>query len=189
MKKGKIAFLAGLLACSLAGVATASALIVTGASPTDPPAGQMEDVLYLAWGDTNSTGQISNITPDKPEYRVVSVAAPVKSPGAPDGKFTATLAVDPEGVEDKEHHTASVAGITVLIYDAPYNKDGTPGAGANKIAELNATDSSDYQVVSVAKTYYIKVTITEAAYSAYISPSSPTELAGTITFSYGANNA
>ena len=184
MKKRKIAFLAGLLACSLAGVATASALIVTGnASPATPPTGQIDEVLYLAWGDTNSTGQINNLTPDAPAYRVVSVAAPQKSENAPDGLFTAALEAD-----DEVQHS-SIAGITVLIYDAPYQQSGQPGAGANKIAELDATHASGSQVVTAAKTYYIKVTISSEAYSAYIAPSAETELAGIITFSYGANNA
>jgi hypothetical protein len=182
MKKRKIAFLAGLLACAVAGVATASALIVSGpASPAVPPSGSMDEILYLSWGDTNSTGQIANLTPSMPAYRVVSVAEPEKSASAPDGKFTATLA------EDTTVEKHSINGVTVFIYDAPYKENGDPGDGATKIGELKTGSLSASKVVTEAETYYIKVTLSDAAYQSYIGDNPQYVLAGIITFSLGAN--
>ena len=186
MKKGSVAFLAGLLALSVGGVATASALIITGANAPQQQ-GSIDSVLYLEWGATQELSQISNLTPDAPAYRTISVAAPEKSASAPNGKFTATLAANPDGLEDAVNHTASIAGLTVTIYDKAFDIDGNPGAGAVKFADLSSLNLSAYEEVSAAKVYYLKITIDSENYAAYTAPDAATELCGKITFSYGVN--
>ena len=188
MKKSSIVLLAGLLACSVAGAATASALIISGAHAPQQ-SGTTDSVLYLEWGTTEDLASVSNLTPDAPAYRTVSVAAPEKSATAPDGKFTATLAVN-DAVSAAEGNTLSADGISVAIYDAAYQQSGEPGAGANRIgtADLTMSNTSVTDVVTAAKVYYLKISISQAAYDSYVDvATSHLELAAKITFSYGVN--
>ena len=187
MKKRSIALLCSLLALSVAGVATATALIVTGANaPTQD--GSTDDVLYLAWGAEESLANITNLTPDAPAYRKVSVAAPEKSASAPDGKFTVTLGVN-TGVSSEK--TLSMEGISVAVYDKAFKEDGTPGDDATRVGTGDLTPSypSASEVVTAAKVYYLKISISQAAFDAYASEDAETELAAKITFSLGVNNA
>lgn len=187
MKKRSIALLCSLLALSVAGVATATALIVSGANaPTQQ--GSTDDVLYLAWGTEESLANITNLTPDAPAYRKVSVAAPEKSASAPDGKFTVTLGVN-TGVSSEK--TLSMEGISVAVYDKAFKEDGTPGDDATRVGTGDLTPSypSASEVVTAAKVYYLKISISQAAFDAYASEDATTELAAKITFSLGVNNA
>ncbi len=187
MKKRSIALLCSLLALSVAGVATATALIVTG-KKADQQEGSTDDVLYLAWGAEESLANITNLTPDAPEYRKVSVAAPEKSASAPDGKFTVTLGVN-TGVSSEK--TLSMDGISVAVYDRAFKEDGTPGDGATRVGtgDLTPSYTSASEVVTAAKVYYLKISISQAAFDAYASEEATTELAAKITFSLGVNNA
>ncbi len=185
MKKRSIALLCSLLALSVAGVATATALIVSGANaPTQE--GSTDDVLYLAWGTEESLATISNLTPDAPAYRKVSVADPQKSASAPDGEFTATLSVN-EGVTPSAGKTLSANGISVSIYDQAF-VDGEAPEGAHRLGtgdlQLPSYPSAS-EDVTAAKVYYLKISITKAAFDAYASPTATTELAAKITFSLG----
>lgn len=186
MKKRSIALLCSLLALSVAGVATATALIVSGANaPTQE--GSTDDVLYLDWGTEESLANITNLTPDAPAYRKVSVKDPEKSASAPDGKFTVTLGVN-TGVSSEK--TLSMEGISVAVYDRAFKEDGTPGDGATRVGTGDLTPSypSASEVVTAAKVYYLKISISQAAFDAYASPTATTELAAKITFSLGANS-
>ena len=186
MKKRSIALLAGLLACSVAGVATASALIVAGAHAPQQQ-GTTDSVLYLDWGSTEDLSSISNLTPDAPAYRMVSVAAPQKSASAPDGKFTASLGVNTD-VSPEEGNSLSAEGISVAIYDQAYAQDGTNAGTRVGTGDLTTTASEITDVVSAAKVYYLKITISQEAYEMYLNvASSKKELAAKITFSYGPN--
>ena len=187
MKKRSIALLCSLLALSVAGVATATALIVTGANaPTQE--GSTDDVLYLDWGTEESLANITNLTPDAPAYRKVSVKAPEKSASAPDGKFTVTLGVN-TGVSSEK--TLSMEGISVAVYDRAFKEDGTPGDGATRVGtgDLTTSYTSASEVVTAAKVYYLKISISEAAFDAYASEDATTELAAKITFKLEVNNA
>ncbi len=186
MKKRSIALLCSLLALSVAGVATATALIVSGANAPQQE-GSTDDVLYLAWGAEESLANITNLTPDAPAYRKVSVAAPEKSASAPDGKFTVTLGVN-TGVSSEK--TLSMEGISVAVYDRAFKEDGTPGDGATRVGTGDLTPSypSANEVVTAAKVYYLKISISQAAFDAYASPTATTELAAKITFSLGVNS-
>lgn len=184
MKKRSIALLCSLLALSVAGVATATALIVTG-KKAEQQQGSTDDVLYLAWGTEESLANISNLTPDAPAYRKVSVEAPQKSASAPDGKFTVTLGVN-EGVSSEK--TLSMEGISVAVYDKAFI-EGEPDPTATLIGNLTPSNTSASVVVTAAKVYHLKISITQAAFDAYASESATTELAAKITFSLGANNA
>lgn len=186
MKKRSIALLCSLLALSVAGVATATALIVTGKKAPQQE-GSTDDVLYLAWGAEESLANITNLTPDAPEYRKVSVAAPQKSASAPDGEFTVTLSVN-EGVSPSAGKTLSANGISVAIYDKAFKNDGTPGDEAVRLGTADLTVPSYPSVsedVTAAKVYYLKISITPEAFDAYASPTATTELAAKITFKLG----
>lgn len=186
MKKGKIAFLAGLLACSLAGVATASALIITGAHAPQQE-GSTDTVLYLKWGTTEDLSSVGNLTPDAPAYRKVSVAAPEKSDNAPDGKFTVSLGVN-SGVSPAAGNTLSAEGISVAIYDKAYENDGTNTGNRIGEGDLTTATTPISEVVTGAKTYYLRISISQAAYDMYLDVATQKkELAAKITFSYGAN--
>ena len=189
MKKRSIALLCSLLALSVAGVATATALIVSGANAPQQE-GSTDDVLYLAWGAEESLANITNLTPDAPAYRKVSVAAPQKTGSAPDGKFTVTLGVN-EGVTPSADKTLSADGISVAVYDRAFKEDGTPGDGATRVGTGDLTPSypSASEVVTAAKVYYLKISISQAAFDAYASPTATTELAAKITFNLRENNA
>lgn len=186
MKKRSIALLCSLLALSVAGVATATALIVSGANAPQQE-GSTDDVLYLAWGAEESLANITNLTPDAPAYRKVSVAAPEKSASAPDGKFTVTLSVN-SGVSSEK--TLSMEGISVAVYDKAFKEDGTPGDDATRVGTGDLTPSypSASEVVTAAKVYYLKISISQAAFDAYASEDATTELAAKITFSLGVNS-
>ncbi|MDY6275892.1 MAG: hypothetical protein SPL75_00150 [Bacilli bacterium] len=186
MKKRSIALLCSLLALSVAGVATATALIVSGANaPTQE--GSTDDVLYLDWGTEESLANITNLTPDAPAYRKVSVKDPEKSASAPDGKFTVTLGVN-TGVSSEK--TLSMEGISVAVYDRAFKEDGTPGDGATRVGTGDLTPSypSASEVVTAAKVYYLKISISQAAFDAYASEGATTELAAKITFKLEANS-
>ena len=186
MKKSGIALLAGLLACSVAGVATASALIISDAHAPQQ-SGTTDTVLYLDWGSTEDLSNISNLTPDAPAYRTVSVAAPQKSATAPDGKFTAALGVN-SSVSPEEGNTLSANGISVSIYDQAYAQDGTNAGTRVGTGDLTVSTSPITDVVSAAKVYYLKITISQDAYNAYLDvATNHLELAAKITFSYGPN--
>ena len=189
MKKRSIALLCSLLALSVAGVATATALIVTG-KKADQQEGSTDDVLYLAWGTEESLANITNLTPDAPEYRKVSVAAPERSESAPYGKFTVSLDVN-EGVTPSAGKTLSADGISVAVYDKAFKENGEPGDGATRVGtgDLTPLYSSASEVVTVAKVYYLKISISQEAFDAYASPTATKELAAKITFSLGVNNA
>lgn len=186
MKKRSIALLCSLLALSVAGVATATALIVSGANAPQQQ-GSTDDVLYLTWGTEESLANITNLTPDAPAYRKVSVEAPQKSASAPDGKFTVTLGVN-EGVTPSAGKTLSMEGISVAVYDKEFI-EGEPDPEATLIGNLTPSNTSASVVVTAAKVYYLKIEITQAAFDAYASESATTELAAKITFSLGVNNA
>lgn len=189
MKKRSIALLCSLLALSVAGVATATALIVSGANAPQQN-GSTDDVLYLAWGTEESLANITNLTPDAPAYRKVSVKAPEKTGSAPDGKFTVTLGVN-EGVSPSAGKTLSADGISVAVYDKAFKEDGTPGEGAVRVGTADLTVPSypsANEVVSAAKVYYLKISISQEAFDAYASASATTELAAKITFSLGVNS-
>ena len=189
MKKRSIALLCSLLALSVAGVATATALIVSGANaPTQQ--GSTDDVLYLAWGTEESLANITNLTPDAPAYRKVSVEAPQKSASAPDGKFTVTLGVN-EGVTPSAEKTLSANGISVAVYDKAFKEDGTPGDEATRVGTADLTVPSypsASEVVTAAKVYYLKISISKEAFDAYASEDATTELAAKITFKLEANS-
>lgn len=186
MKKRSIALLCSLLALSVAGVATATALIVNG-KKADQQEGSTDDVLYLAWGAEESLANITNLIPNEPAYRKVSVAAPEKSASAPDGKFTVTLGVN-TGVSSEK--TLSMEGISVAVYDRAFKDDGTPGDGATRVGtgDLTPSYTSASDVVTAAKVYYLKISISQEAFDAYASPTATTELAAKITFKLEANS-
>lgn len=186
MKKGKVVLLSGLLAFSVAGVATASALIISGAN-TYVDDGETDSVLYLEWGSTEDLSSVGNLTPDAPAYRMVSVAAPQKSATAPDGKFTAALGVN-SSVSPEEGNTLSAEGISVSIFDKAYEKDGTNTGNRVGTGDLTIATSPISEVVTAAKVYYVKITISQEAYDMYLDvETNQKELAAKITFSYGAN--
>ena len=185
MKKRSIALLCSLLALSVAGVATATALIVSGANAPQQE-GSTDDVLYLAWGAEESLENITNLTPDAPAYRKVSVAAPEKSTSAPDGKFTVTLGVN-SGVTPSEGKTLSMEGISVAVYDKAFI-EGEPDPEATLIGNLTPSNTSASVVVTAAKVYHLKISITQAAFDAYASEDATTELAAKITFKLEANS-
>ena len=188
MKKGKIAFLAGLLACSLAGVATASALIVTGAHAPQQE-GTTDSVLYLEWGSQEDLSNISNLTPDAPQYRKVSVAAPQKSASAPNGKFTVSLglnmSVDPDAGNER-----SADGLSIDIYDTAFNNDGSNTGTRVGSGALTTETSPISEVVTAAKVYYLKISIDATEYAKYLDAGTyKKELMAVISFSYGPNLA
>lgn len=185
MKKRSIALLCSLLALSVAGVATATALIVSGANaPTQE--GSTDDVLYLAWGTEESLANITNLTPDAPAYRKVSVKDPEKSASAPDGKFTVELGVN-EGVTPSAGKTLSMEGISVAVYDKAFI-EGEPDPTATLIGNLTPSNTSASEVVTAAKVYYLKISISQAAFDAYAAEDAETELAAKITFSLKVNS-
>lgn len=187
MKKSRIVLLAGLLACSVAGAATASALIISGAHAPQQE-GTTDSVLYLAWGSQEDLSNIGNLTPDAPAYRMVSVAAPQKSASAPNGKFTAALGVN-DTVSPEEGNTLSAEGVSVSIYDRAYNQDGTNTGTRVGTGDLTVATSPISEEVTAAKVYYLKITISQEAYDMYLDvATNKKELAAKITFSYGPYN-
>lgn len=188
MKKGKIAFLTGLLACSLAGVATASALIVTGAHAPQQ-SGKTDEVLYLDWGAEEQLDTVGNLQPDSPAYRKVSVAAPQKSTSAPNGKFTVSLGVN-TGVSPTGDNTLSAEGISVAIYDTAFETNGTNTGTRVGSGDLTIATTPISEVVTAAKVYYLKISISQEAFDMYLDvATNKKELAAVITFSYGPNVA
>ena len=186
MKKSSVVFLAGLLAFSVAGVATASALIISGAH-TSVDDGETDSVLYLEWGTTEDLASVSNLTPDAPAYRKVSVKAPQRSESAPYGQFTASLGVN-TSVSPEAGNTLSAEGISVEIFDQAYNNDGTNSGTRIGTGDLTVETSPISETVSADKVYYLKIKISQAAYEMYLDvATNKKELAAKITFSYGPN--
>lgn len=196
MRKKKRFALFSLLLVGLFGIGTASAFIVNNAA-TLTHSGEIEGAIVLDWGTENVTTAINDLVPSTPQYRKISVAAPRKSANVSlTPTFSASL-VNGDPVTDK---TVSLRGVKVEFANATWLQSSPPAAigtltlnwtGTSWTANPNGVDNADNPgaktaTITEATTYYVKISISQAAFDYYADAANAYELSGKLVFSYKA---
>jgi len=159
-----------LLFVALLSVGLSSAFIIKDATSSGNKGETLESAIILKWGEGSVLGDIDNLAPGNPAYREVVLAAPVKSANATGGVFHMTLAASTEDVSgdkygnvDGDDVIASYSAVGIVIeYRVgsafPQTNDG-----------LTYTYSGDPEIaITVATTVYLRISITQGAYDAYV---------------------
>lgn len=172
MKKTNKVLAISALILGATGLATASGFII-GDAVAKTKTDTADHALVLEWGTTQSVDAITTLTPGNPVYRTISVKAPTMSTGAGvTATCTFTLAVTTD-------HTLN--GVAVAIATADWAVDGTT-ATSTLTVDTDPAVPSYAPTISADTTYYLKVTITQAAYDTYLGGTG--SLGGTLKASY-----
>lgn len=174
MKKTSKVLAISALVLGTIGAATASGFIIKDA--VSKSLDQTADAaMILEWGATQNIGDITSLTPGAPSYRSVSVKAPSKSTGlTAEAEVTFTLAVG---------DSKTLNGVKVSIAEANWSVSGTVPL-ANGVLNVDGTPVPTFKsTITADKTFYLKFTITQAAFDEYAGGTGT--LGGTFTASYG----
>ena len=88
----RMAVRGGAALVSLLGLVSASAFLITSTNTTDTVSG--DSAIVLKWGQTNSIGDISSLTPSAPAYRSVTGSWTKSSSVTGFAKFTFKLTTE-----------------------------------------------------------------------------------------------
>lgn len=149
-KKSKI-LVASLLAVSLVGAGTAAAFIIKGANTST--SGSVEDAIYLSWGETQTITDVVFDDPAESFVRCVSVNAPETNLTSAEAHFYLTLTAD-EG--------KSLGGLSVGIFDDEQCQE------ANRLGTATQLTSFTSDVITTAKTFYLKFTMESTIWQTYV---------------------
>lgn len=170
MTKRKIALLSTLLVLSIGGIATGTAFIIQSANKTKSDAA--DSAMILSWGENQTFSEITELKAGTYQYRSVSLKAPLKSAGVTDtAQLTITLSDSASGKMD---------GLVVDVSTSDWTKT----ESISSYDTLDATTKTKSFTVTVATTYYLRVSITQEAYSGYIAEGATTTFGATINLSY-----
>lgn len=185
MKKSRKIFLGTLMACSLVGIGTATAFLVTGAH-TDIT-GQADEAIILNWDEQNTvTADIQTLTPSNPAFLHVGVKAPQKTTGATgDAKVTFALSVGECADADNEN----IVGLKIEIADTDWGVEApTPIETISTVDNTtNAGVSYTTDAITEDDIFYLRVSIDADNYAEYYAPETRAEtytLCGVLTISY-----
>lgn len=170
MKKRSIFLLAGLLTVSAAGMATASAFIIQEATAKNTTA-TVDSVMILDWGTEQAVANIGSLTPGAPQFRTISVKAPVKSTSVTDDAvFTCSVAAKEGNI---------ITGLDVAIATTTWDDSATTA-----VETLNAENLSYSATITEDITYYLRITINATEFEKYKDNTAGGTFGGTITLSY-----
>ena len=181
MKKSRKILLGTLMACSLVGIGTATAFIVTGATQTHQ--GAADSAIILDWGETSVMGDIASLSPGAPAYREITAKAPIRSTSAKDeAKVTFTLA-KANGATNPQF-----IGLKVEIATQAWTESGTQAVGTIEVTTEDQSENLFYEsdAVTVDTTFYLRFTIDQDIFNEYYAPRvDQATLSATLTAHYG----
>lgn len=170
MTKRKTAVLCSLFALSIAGIGTSVAFIVKGATKSKDDT--VDTAMILNWGDKANFSEITNLKANEYQYRTVELKAPAKSDSVTVvPQFTITLSDSASGKMD---------GMVVDVS----TEDWTTTQKIENYDTLDSITKTKSYDVSAAITYYLRVSITQDAYSGYIAEDATTTFGATINLKY-----
>lgn len=182
MKKSRKILLGTLMACSLVGIGTATAFIVSGAHQDHT--GAADAAVILNWGGTLQVDDIDTLSPGAPAFREITAKAPVVSESQSEvaGKVTFTLAKG-NGAEN-----AQFIGVKVEVATQSWSTSGTEAAGTIEVIEEDPTDGLTYvaENITTDTTFYLRVSIDQTIFNEYYAPRvDQATLSAELTISYG----